>query len=592
MLTINLKQLNKHLLITSLFLICCFFTFGQVKTRSCASHYWDSLQLTQNTEYSNHRKNLESKLQNYISRKKKTGSTNTIYQIPVVVHIIHNNANNDIGGSNNSNISDAQVFSQIEVLTEDFRRQNSDTSNTSTIFQGIAADTYIEFCLASVDPEGNYTTGITRHFSEHLPYNANSFSDNDQIKSTEYWPADQYLNIWVTELSDDILGYATFPSDVPIDGLQNYYTDLTDDGIVLDHRVFGRQTGTANSLNYDQGRTTTHEVGHWLGLFHIWGDSDNCFATDFCNDTPSQRTSTTGCQENQTSCTSRDMSENYMDYTYDGCMNMFTTDQKDRMRAVMETSQRRSSLLNSLGCCTQEKTASLPFFEGFENSFDTVNTWNILTDDFAITNTFAIEESSIALFTNSPFPDTAILTTPMINLTELEAPYLSFKGLLNSNSSNLKLRISYSLTCTEIWNTIEELPASNFSNATWTDFNIDLNSISTLQAVRLRFECISLDGSTLYIDNINFHEEKADLEVSAFPNPSEAIFNLNILYSGNFPQTVEVFTIYGVPITNFSFAESYSSIQAIDLSEFPSGIYIVRITVNGQSDTLKITLAK
>ena len=267
----------------------------------------------------------ELQLQNFISST--SISANSIIIIPVVVHVVYNNST--------ENISDAQIFSQIDILNKDFRRLNSDTVNTPVMFQSVAADTEIEFCLAVNDPNGNPTTGITR-----TPTSQSSFSTNDGVKYSatggiDAWDTDNYLNIWVCDISGGILGYAQFPGGNP-----------SSDGVVCDYEYFGN-IGTATAP-YDLGRTATHEVGHWLNLRHIWGDS-YC-GDDFCNDTPEHSGSNYSCPSHPSaSCNNNgDMFMNYMDYTDDACMNIFTIDQKTRMIAAINT--QRSSLLSSTAC--------------------------------------------------------------------------------------------------------------------------------------------------------------------------------------------------------------------------------------------------
>lgn len=579
--------MSLHILYLSLL---CFLTtslFCQVeKPRHCASHYWDSLTLAQSSEYAEARQSFEKKLSSYIKNKKKSGTNTTVYQIPVVVHVIHDNSSNTIGGFSNSNISDAQIYSQIEVLNEDFRRTNTDASQTSTEFLSIASDTEIDFCLATIDPNGNVSNGITRHFSSSLPFNPNNTSDNKELKSFGYWPADQYLNIWVSELSEDILGYATFPSDVSIDGLGGYFTDLTNDGVVLDYRAFGR-TGSLLT-NYNLGRTGTHEVGHWLGLFHTWGDEDNCFATDYCDDTPNQFTSSSGCPNSPFSCNSRDMSENYMDYSYDRCLNAFTADQKDRMRAVIENSPRRNALLNSLGCCTIDKTTNLPFTEDFETGFDTTDLWSVSTTNFALTNSPSVDDFSLAVQVTTPYPDTFSLTTPLIDLTELNTPYLSFLCL--SNDANAHLQVSFSLACTQQWTPL--INYDSFISNEWNSKNFDLNSIKNSSAVRLRFEYINSNNSPFYLDDINIHDENKKLQTYIYPNPSTAIFNINLRYEQDQAATIKVYSTLGNCVAQFEFEKSFSSTKQVDLSSLPSGLYLFKITVGEDTEIQKVTLTK
>ena len=249
---------------------------------------------------------------------------NGVVAIPVVVHVLYN--------TTSENISDAQILSQITVLNDDFRRTNSDADETWSQ----AADSEIEFCMASSDPEGNATNGIVRTATS-----VSAFGTNDAMKSSssggaDAWPAGDYLNVWVCDISGGILGYAQFPGGA-----------ASTDGIVIDYQYFGT-IGTA-SAPFDLGRTATHEVGHWLNLRHIWGDG-NCNADDFVTDTPSSDGANYGCATGHVSCQTTDMIENYMDYSDDGCMNLYTAGQKNRMRALFESGGYRSSLLNSSGC--------------------------------------------------------------------------------------------------------------------------------------------------------------------------------------------------------------------------------------------------
>jgi len=253
--------------------------------------------------------------------------------IPVVFHVVYNTAR--------QNISDAQLYSQLAVLNADFRRQNADTANTPAYFMPYAADTEIEFCLAQVDPEGNETSGITRTKTSRA-----SFGLNDDVKytaqgGTDIWDRDRYLNIWVCAISDDILGYASTPGS-PADA----------DGVVLHFSAIGAAPANTASWAYNGGRTATHEIGHWLGLQHIWGNGSSCTDSDGINDTPNQLEENNGCPgETHTSCDNEpygDMFQNYMDYTDDACMNLFTKGQATYMHSVL--SSVRSSIPASIAC--------------------------------------------------------------------------------------------------------------------------------------------------------------------------------------------------------------------------------------------------
>ena len=256
--------------------------------------------------------------------------------IPVVVHVVYN--------TTAENISDAQIQSQITVLNQDFRKLNADVANTPGAFAGLAGDANIEFCLATVDPNGNATNGVLR-----VPTTATSFGTNNTVKSStsggsNAWNAGKYLNMWVCDISGGTLGYAQFPGG-----------SASTDGVVIDYQYFGT-LGTATAP-FNKGRTATHEVGHWLNLRHIWGDDGTgCTGSDQVTDTPNAAGPNYGCPSfPRVTCsngTNGDMFMNYMDYTDDACMYMFSNGQISRMQALFATGGARASLLTSNGCST------------------------------------------------------------------------------------------------------------------------------------------------------------------------------------------------------------------------------------------------
>jgi hypothetical protein len=272
----------------------------------------------------------ESEIQNWIANNPESSMLNVL-TIPVVVHVIYK--------TSSQNISTAQVQSQIDILNEDFRKLNLDASSVPSAFSGVAADVEIEFCLAVRDPNGNTTTGITRTSTASSSFSGYTSMKYASSGGHDAWNTSKYLNIWVCNLASGLLGFATFPGG-----------SSSTDGVVCDYAYFG-DIGTATSP-YHLGRTATHEVGHWLNLSHIWGDS-NC-GTDYVSDTPTQQGSNYGCPSfpSTSSCigngSNGDMFMNYMDYTNDACMYMFSAGQKTRMRATLNGS--RSSLLSSNGC--------------------------------------------------------------------------------------------------------------------------------------------------------------------------------------------------------------------------------------------------
>lgn len=280
-------------------------------------------------------------LRNFISNELDKDSRGVVLTIPVVFHVIHQGQ--AIGTS--TNISDAQLLSQLEVLNQCFRKQNTDVALVPNVFKNRVADVEIEFCLAVTDPLGNSTTGINR-----VQYNSLTNFDAN-IKPATQWDPTQYLNIWTSNLGNSILGYATMWGIGP----------ANQDGVVLNYKQVGAAPDNSYPGNNNLGRTAVHEVGHWLGMYHTFEDScgGNTAATctlsgDFICDTPPTKEANYGSPSlTQNTCVEFpideiDMWMNYMDYVNDANLLMFTNDQKDIMRATLLT--KRLSILSSLGC--------------------------------------------------------------------------------------------------------------------------------------------------------------------------------------------------------------------------------------------------
>ncbi|MEM0997003.1 MAG: M43 family zinc metalloprotease [Bacteroidota bacterium] len=267
----------------------------------------------------------------------KTEDFDFSYVIPVVVHVMHND---DIL----LNVDLNQAQSQIEVLNEDFGRFGAGTNTDAA-----GADVRIQFCLATVDPQGNATTGIT--YNRYPPtVNIDPFNEDTLLKQVVQWDPNRYLNVWVVRQIADgrITGYAYFPEEV---------AGTIYDGFVVDYRFFGRGVGFAVS----RGRTGTHEVGHYLGLLHPWGlQEHNCeIEDDGCDDTPRISreffSSFPNCAKPMGCDGEERMIENYMDYSDDRCMNIFTNCQAEKMRtsvALYRSELVSSENLASTGCRT------------------------------------------------------------------------------------------------------------------------------------------------------------------------------------------------------------------------------------------------
>ena len=302
------------------------FAFAQ---RNCGTmeHYERAVQ--ENPSYELNQIEIENFTNEFLSHN--SGLDRAVVTIPVVVHVVYN--------TTAENISDAQILTQIDVLNKDFAKMNADAANTPSVFT--AANTDIQFCLATVDPTGAATSGITRTSTTTTAFSTNDAMKNNATGGKSAWDASKYLNLWVCDISGGILGYAQFPGG-----------SAATDGVVIDYQYFG--TIGTSTAPYNLGRTATHEVGHWLNLRHIWGDA-TC-GTDQVADTPTHNTANYGCPTypHLSTCagTPVEMTMNYMDYTDDACMYMFSAGQASRMQALFATGGARTGLLSSNGCGT------------------------------------------------------------------------------------------------------------------------------------------------------------------------------------------------------------------------------------------------
>jgi Pregnancy-associated plasma protein-A len=264
----------------------------------------------------------QNRIEQEIRRSIQTGLALRVMQelitIPVVVHVVYR--------TDAENISDAQVKSQIDALNRDYRIRNTDRNKVPAAWKGLTTDPKIEFALATKDPAGKPTSGITRTKTTR-----DSFGTGDTVKSkasggSPGWPSNKYLNLWVCTLGGGLLGYAQFPGG-----------PARTDGVVILNTAFGTK-GTATAP-FNLGRTATHEVGHWLNLHHIWGDRNDCGGTDFVTDTPNAQLPNYGKPTfPHVSCNNGpngDMFVNYMDYVDDAVMVMFTAGQVARMNATL-----------------------------------------------------------------------------------------------------------------------------------------------------------------------------------------------------------------------------------------------------------------
>ncbi len=309
-------------------LLVSFVLFAVISAnaqRNCAAHDVLMQQLANDPNMAERMAKIESQTNEFIQNATYNITPTQIVDIPVVVHVLYR--------TTQENISDAQIQSQIAVLNEDFRRLNADINNTPNIFAPLTADILIQFHLATKTPTGAATTGIERKKTTKTSWGTNDAMKNAKKGGLNAWNSAKYLNLWVCNIGGGILGYAQFPGGA-----------AATDGVVIGPNYFGR-VGYL-SAPYNKGRTATHEIGHWLNLRHIWGDA-TC-GNDYCNDTPLHNTANYGMPTfpHYSTCTGTpvEMTMNYMDYTDDAGMYMFSLNQKDRMRALFATGGAREQM--------------------------------------------------------------------------------------------------------------------------------------------------------------------------------------------------------------------------------------------------------
>lgn len=323
----------------TLFILAILYVIPAFAQRKCGTEEGMQQLIAANPALQKVRERKEARLQEMTrSVKQQRAQMKTIYPvvtIPVVVHIVLRNPNE---------VTDAQVQSQIDALNRDYSANAPDISGVPDVWKSIIGDAEIQFCLAQRTPDDNPTNGINRVTTSRISFDAGNSAS--QVKHTssggaDAWNSNNYLNIWVCNLSDSYLGIATFPDGYP----------ATEQGVVILYSAFGT-TGSAVSP-FNQGRTTVHEIGHYFSLRHIWGDESRCAADDGIDDTPLQGDHTYNCPSFPLTdaCSPASpgiMFNNFMDYVDDDCMLLFTSDQVDRMR--LSLNQDRASLLSSNAC--------------------------------------------------------------------------------------------------------------------------------------------------------------------------------------------------------------------------------------------------
>ncbi len=524
------------------------FIFNIDAQRNCGSHEHLLEQMEENPQLKINQKKINEFTKNYMNSSERLNGQ--IITIPTVVHIVYK--------TNVQNISDAQVASQIDVLNEDFRRTNSDADN----YWPSGADTEIEFCLATIDPDGNPTNGIQRRKT-----NKPSFGTNDNMKfnnkgGLDAWSTGDYLNIWVCNISGGILGYAQFPGG-----------NAATDGVVIDYQYYGT-IGTATAP-FDLGRTGTHEVGHWLNLRHIWGDG-GCNLDDFVSDTPVSDAPNYGCALGHISCSTEDMVQNYMDYSDDACMNLFTSGQSGRMNALFASGGARESLVNSDGCGQgTEPTCTDGIQNGDEEGVDCGGTncdpCDTPTCSDGIQNG---DEEGVDCGGSNCDPCSG---------GSCDIP----TGTSASNIKPKKARLNWSAvgSATSYNIQVDEAGQTNWNSYSTTNTNITISGLSNNQSYDWRVEAVCGSETSGYSSICNFTTgnsgsgdcaARLSLEILSFelyPNPVSDRISVTNVSNAN-ANSIQIFDAHGRVISQNSVDEA---IDGIDVSLYEAGMYLMKV---------------
>ncbi len=340
--------MRKKLHLIAAFALLFSFTTNAQQIKRCGTMEKLAIQKQQDPTLASRMAADEEMLEKFIDQTEGMRSSSTIVTIPVVFHVLYH--------TTGQNISNNRIFDQINTLNKDYAHLNTDTANTPAPFKPLTADTHIQFCLAQQDPSGNYTSGIVRKSVTVTGFDplSNNNVKYSSLGGDDAWDRNQYLNLWICNFSGSstqLLGISQFPGGA-----------AATDGCTVLYGTVGGTTYHGTTPSYNLGRTLTHEIGHWFNLHHVWADDGgSCGSSDYVSDTPNQGSENYGCPAfpHTDACTAGNgvMFMNYMDYTDDNCMNMFTNGQSTRMNAAINA--QRAAIKNSVRCTDLTGIANL-----------------------------------------------------------------------------------------------------------------------------------------------------------------------------------------------------------------------------------------
>jgi len=585
-----------------------FLSAQSLENQKCGFQYMIKQQALKTPGYYEEVQNYLQNILPQFAQEATSRDLPAIINIPVVVHVIHSGEAQGTG----KNLSDSQILSQIDILNQDYRRMNADASQTPSQFQSVAADVEIQFCLAQTDPFGNPSTGITRHLFGAIP--TINYIET-VVKPNTTWDSNRYLNIWSIGLpGNDLLGYSYLPT-------QNI-VGTSSDGVVINYNYFGY----INQFN--QGRTAVHEVGHYLGMPHIWGSDDangnpiGCSSDDGISDTPNAEYSYFGCPTQGFSCGSNDMYMNFMDYADDQCMNLFTQGQKNVMRSVLNGI--RSDLSNSGAslCPNSCYDVSINTFSmGFENN-QSFNGWGIENANGDNTSWQFVQETGgdwgpnngegMAIYfwnQNGTTPADDYLFTPCFQVKKDHAYRLQFNyacaqlgnevyaerlevGFSQSQSSNDFYIINGNWLLNNINNAYPDYNFKTFIFQSNEDgfISIGFHVISDADKYALQIDDVKIEDLGLTDSNIDIKNGSA---VSVYPNPTSGLFAIKIELEKTERQLdISLYDMLGKLIETKKVTDVKNDQIYFDLSNKEPGMYFLILKGENIQYSEKLLLTK
>lgn len=568
---------------------------------------------------------------------KTANKTQQVYVIPVIMHVIH--GGQPVGTY--PNLAQGQLVSQIQVLNNDYGGTGFNTGNyPANAFAAWAstanvspasldangrvaiANCNVQFCLATVDPDGNI---LPEPGIERINYNSMGWGNpagptmsytpfknlmDNTIKPQTIWDVTKYLNIWIsdgnTNITGGLYGYATFPYLSTLNGIFGSTGTASNDGFWCYAQAFGSVgsfPGGTYAPGYTRGRTATHEIGHWLGLRHIWGDGQ-C-ATDFCNDTPAANNSNVGSPtypHDVNVCSGSgdgEMFMNFMDYTNSTAMYMFTTDQANRIQTAMANSPYRK-FLGTHNLCSVENVAATSAFTSPSqvctgrslNLSNASSGWPAPSYSWSATGgTFSPSPQAISPSIQFSTPGIYVVTLTSNNGTvsvfnktiTVTSPTLYLSSLSQTICQGSSATFNATGVDTYTWqpgNVVN--PAVSFTptaSQTYTCEGTEINGCRTSSVVQVVVEpCVGIEA----------HEANI-LSLVVYPNPAQESLNLQVSSSSSSQLNIEITDAVG-RMVHSSRLNTISGTQVfpVNIVTFDNGIYFIKVqTQNGVTSTAK-----